>query len=60
MQKANNVLSVRLSLKEKRYALALSKRVAGCKRTLVGSMAHGLKWCLHEQARREKLKIFED
>jgi hypothetical protein len=51
---------IRLSETEERYAKALSKRVAGCRRPKVGSVAHGLKWALREQAKREGLKIFEE
>lgn len=44
---------IRISLAEYRYARALSKRIPGCKRPNAGSVAHGLKWALREQARRE-------
>ena len=52
-------LSMRLTPDEYRYALALSKRVPGCKRPECGSIAHGLRWALREQARREGLKMFD-
>jgi hypothetical protein len=57
--KTTKVVPVRLTLKEYQYALALSKRTPGCKRKYVGSIAHGLRWSLREQARIEGLKIFE-
>ena len=60
MQKCTKVLSLRLTEDEYRYAIALSKRVPKCPRPECGSVAHGLKWALREQARREKLKIFEE
>jgi hypothetical protein len=48
---------IRLSIDEKRYALALSKRVPGCPRPDAGSVAHGLKWALNEQAKKEGIRL---
>jgi len=48
---------IRLSVDERRYARALSKRVPGCVRKDVGSVAWGLRWSLREQARRESIKL---
>lgn len=53
------VVPIKMTIDEYRYAMALSKRVPGCPRPNVGSVAHGLKWCLKEHAKREGLQIFE-
>jgi hypothetical protein len=51
--KALKPFSMKLTIAEYRYALALSKRVPECPRPDSGSVAHGLKWCLRENAKRE-------
>jgi len=51
------VTTIRLTVDEHRYAQALSLRVGGCKRRYVGSVAHGLKWCLRQNAKRERIPL---
>ena len=40
-----------------KYAKALSLRVPGCKRPKKGSVAHGLKWSLEQQAKKENIPL---
>ena len=54
------VTTIRLTIDEQRYARALSRRVDGCVRPHVGSVAHGLKWALREQAKKEKVPLSGD
>jgi hypothetical protein len=54
--KATKVLCIRLSVPEKRYACALSLKTNDCKRSKIGSVAHGLKWALRQQAKQEGLE----
>jgi hypothetical protein len=48
---------IRLSVDERRFARALSRRVPGCVRKDAGSVAWGLRWSLREQARKESIKL---
>jgi hypothetical protein len=55
----NKATTIRLSVKEKRYARALSKRLGGCLLEESGSVAYALKYLLHERAKEEKIDIGE-
>jgi hypothetical protein len=48
---------IKLSSSEKRYALALSKRLPNCPRPKEGSIAHALKYLLHERAKAENVPL---
>jgi hypothetical protein len=49
---------IKLNESERRYALALSKRVKyKCPRPEEGSIAHAFKSLLHMQAEKEKIKL---
>lgn len=51
------ILNMKITTDEYRYAKALSKRVPGCPRPKSGSVAHGLKWALREQAKKDGIVI---
>lgn len=55
--KTTKHLTIRLTVDEYRYAIALSKRVPGCKRPECGSVAHGLKWSLRQMAKQENVPL---
>jgi hypothetical protein len=56
--KNETVTTIKISVEEKRYALALSRRMSiPCPRPDVGSVAHALKTLLHERAKQEKIKL---
>ena len=55
--KANNIIPIRLTIDEKKYAAALSLRVGGCNSKNIGSVAYVLKWCLRQNAKREKIPL---
>jgi len=55
--KADCPVLIKLTIDEKRYALALSKRVSGCPRPFIGSIAHGLKYCLRKMAKVENVPL---
>lgn len=48
---------IRLPTDEQRYARALSRRLPGCPRPEVGSVAHALRWMLHQYAKRERVPL---
>jgi hypothetical protein len=50
--------TIRLSFEERNYARALSLR-KGCKLVNKGSVGYGLKWSLHEQAKKENVPLGE-
>jgi len=51
--KANVSLNIKITSDEYEYAKALSKRIDGCARPNVGSVAYGFKWCLRKNAKEE-------
>lgn len=51
--------TIRLSIEEKRYARALSKRIGGCRLTETGAVAYALKWLLHREAKKENVPLGE-
>ena len=55
--KADCVVPIKLTIDEKRYALALSKRLPNCPRPHIGSIAHSLKHLLRKQAKYENIPI---
>ena len=58
--KADIVVPIKMTVDEYRYAKALSKRTPGCPRPKVGSIAHGLKWCLRQQAKKDNVPLNDD
>jgi hypothetical protein len=51
------ITTIRMSIEEKRYAVALSLRLGGCRLSKKGSAAYTFKYLLHERARLEKINI---
>jgi len=49
------ITTIRLSVEEKRYARALSRRT-GCNLD-AGSVAYALKWLLHREAKKENVPL---
>lgn len=54
----NKVTTIKLTTREKQYALALSKRLEHkCPRPVEGSVAHCFKSLLHSQAKKEGVSL---
>lgn len=52
------IVNIKMTEAEKRYAKAISLRSKyKCPRPKEGSVAHGLKCLLHEQAEKEKINL---
>jgi hypothetical protein len=57
MKQKTYVTSIVITERQAQYAKALSLRVSPCKRNKQGSIAHGLKWSLEQQAKLEKILL---
>ena len=48
---------MKMTIRERRYAQALSRRLPNCPLPIEGSAAHAFKWLLHEKAKQENVDI---
>ena len=55
--KATKALTIRMTDREYKYAIELSKRTKNCPRPVCGSVAHGLKYSLRKQAESDGLTL---